>query len=576
MIDVYTKRKAHEILRGELTSERSSFISHWKDLADFILPRRARFTITDSNRGDKRNQKIIDGTATLAARTLQSGMMAGITSPARPWFRLTTPDPDLADFGSVKEWLHLVTQRMTAVFLRSNLYNTLPIIYKDMGVFGTSAMLVEEDFENVLRTYSFPIGSYMIANNELLKVNVFMREFRMTVRQLILKFGSVDANKKPDWSAFSSTVKNLWDKKMYEEWIDVCHVIEPNPDYDPNSLESKYKKFKSSYFEIGYNGQAINNQDDGIYLRESGYSYFPVLCPRWEISGEDVYGTSCPGMDALGDVKQLQLEQKRKAQGIEKGINPPMVGPTSLKTTKTSILPGDITYSDEREGVKGFRAAHEVRLDIDHLLNDITSVQNIIRRAFYEDLFLMLASSDRREITAREVEERHEEKMIGLGPVLEQLNQDLLDPLIDIAFDFMDRQEMIPPPPPELQGQRLKVDYVSVMAQAQKLVGISGIERFASFTANIANQTQDLTAIDKVNIDELIDEHGNSVGVPPRCIRTAEQVAEIRAERAKSQQAAQAAETLKTGAGAAKDLSKADLSENNALSALLKGGQHAA
>jgi hypothetical protein len=78
-----TKRNLYEILRAQMESERSSFISHWRDLSDFILSRRARFFVSDVNKGDRRNLKIIDNTCTLASRTLRSGMMAGVTSPAR-------------------------------------------------------------------------------------------------------------------------------------------------------------------------------------------------------------------------------------------------------------------------------------------------------------------------------------------------------------------------------------------------------------------------------------------------------------------------------------------------------------
>ena len=562
----YTKRELCEALRSQMESERSTFVSHWREIQGYILPRRARFFITDVNKGDRRNQKIIDSTGTLAVRTLRSGMMGGVTSPARPWVRLTVSDPDLAENTNVKLWLHTITGRMIDIMLRSNLYNSLPILYADMAVYGTSAMLVEEDFDNVFRTYVFPIGSYMIANDDKLRVRVFFREFRMTVRQLIERFGIGNPNTGEfNWGNFSITIRDLYNRGMMEAWIDVCHVIKPNDNYDQRKLESKFKRYVSYYYEKGYGNQQVQFEKDDIFLRESGYDLFPVLCPRWEVTGEDVYGTSCPGMEALGDIKQLQVEQRRKAQAIEKGINPPMVGPTALKTAKVTILPGDITFTDEREGVKGFRAAHEINLNIQHLLIDIQDLRQIISRAFYEDLFLMLAHSNRREITATEVEERKEEKLFALGPVLEQLNQDLLDPLIDLIFNYMVNQGLVPEAPEELQGISLKIEYVSVMAQAQRLVGIGAIERFASFTANIAAQAGEPSVIDKVNIDQLIDEHGIAVGVPPTIIRSDEEVDEMRAQRAKEVQAQQQMKMVAEGAKVAKDLSKSDLEKNNAL-----------
>ncbi len=568
-----TKRQRYELLRSQLENERSSFLPHWKDLGDYILPRRPRFSVTDVNRGERRNRNIVDSTATLAARTLRSGMMAGVTSPARPWFRLSTPDPDLAEFGAVKDWLHDVSNKMSTVFLRSNLYNALPVVYGDLGVFATSSMAVEEDFDgSVIRCYPFPIGSYMVANNARLKVDVFIRDFKMTVRQLVEKFGRKNQAGNADWSNFSLQVKTAYDNGQYETWIDVCHIIHPNMDYNPNLLGSRFKRYTSCYFERATNGQSPN---DNTYLRESGYDFFPNLSPRWEVTGEDVYGTSCPGMEALGDIKQLQLGEKRSMQAIEKMVNPPMVGPPELKTTKSSILPGDITYLSERDGTKGFRPVHEVNPRIQELEGKQAQVRERIQRCFYEDLFLMLANSDRRQITAREIDERHEEKLLALGPVLEQLNQDLLDPLIDNTFNIMVRQGLIPPPPDELQGMDLKVEYISVMAQAQKLIGIAGIERFAGFVGSIAAQTQNPALLDKVDQDQMIDEYGDAVGISPKIVRSDDEVEAIRSQRAQAQRDQIQAEKVRDLAASAKDLSLAKVGDNGdtALNRLVEQAQ---
>ena len=566
-----SRRKRYEVLRSTLDTERSSFIAHWRDIADHVLPRRAQFSVTDTNRGERKNQKIIDSTATLAARTLRSGMMGGVTSPARPWFRLTTPDPELSEVGAVKDWLHLTSQRMATVFLRSNLYNALPVVYGDIGTFGTAAMAVEEDFDEVIRCYPFPIGSYMLANNDRLKVDVFFREFRLTVRQLVQRFGKKTEGGGIDWSNISSHVKNLYDRSNLDAWIDICHVIQPNQDYNPKLLTSK--PYESCYYEKGGvagSGHDMNNEADK-FLRTAGFDYFPILAPRWELMGEDVYGSECPGMVALGDVKQLQHGEKRGMQAIDKMVNPPMVGPYSMKTQKASILPGDMTYADEREGQKGFRPAHEVNYRLVEHNAKQEEVRFRIRRAFFEDLFLMLAQTDRRQITAREIDERHEEKLLALGPVLEQLNQDLLDPLIDITFTIMDRQGLIPPPPEELQGMNLKVEYVSIMHQAQKMAGLAGIDRFSAYVGQLALLNPEV--LDKVDMDQTIDEYGDITGVPPRIIRPDDVVTGIRQERAQAMQAQRQAEVAAQGAKAAKDLAGASLEGNSALTEMVKMSQ---
>jgi hypothetical protein len=570
----YTKRQGLEFLRAQLENERSTFLPQWRESGENILPRRVRFVTTDANKGDRRNQKITDTTPTLSARTLRSGMMSGVTSPARPWFRLSVADQKLAALGAVKDYLYEVSQSMATVFLKSNLYNVLPIIYGDIGVFGTGAMSVEEDMETVVRFYPYAIGSYAISNNNRLKIDTFYREFRMTVRQLVEEFADRDLKTGAiKWDNFSTYVKSAWERGEYETWVDVRQVIKPNPDWNPKNPLSKFKRYLSVYYEAGQRGSgtspayATEGLDPDVMLRERGFDYFPILCPRWEVTGEDSYGTSCPGIDSIGDIKQLYLGEKRAAQAIEKMVNPPMKGPAALRNQKTSILPGDMTYIDEREGQGGFRPVHEINFRIAELEAKQQQIRGRIQRAFFEDLFLMLSQSDRRDITAREIEERHEEKLLALGPVLEQLNQDLLDPLIDIVFQIMLKQGRLPEPPEELHGQPLKIEYISIMAQAQKLIGIAGVERFMGFVGQIAATHPEVA--DKVDVDQAIDVYGDMTSIPPGIVRPDDQVEQIRKQRQQAQQQQAQAEAAAQASQAAKNLSQADTGGDNALTRLM-------
>lgn len=554
-----------ERMRGQLVDTRQPYISDWQDLAAYFLPRGARFQTTEAGRGGRRSRNIVDSSALLSLRVLRAGMMSGITSPARPWFKLTTPDADLAEHPAVKEWLHLTTQRMSSVFLKSNLYNVLPTIYGTNAVFATAAMAVMEDDEDVIRCFPFPIGSFAIANNHKLQVRTFMREFTMTVQQIVEMFGRLDDGGRPRWDNISDRVKRLWENSQYQDKIDVVHIVCPNWwKYEGEESEyssSEKKKFSSVYYEKG--------GDQGKLLSESGFDEYPVLCPRWETTGEDAYGSDSPGWLTLGDQKQLQLGERKSMQAIEKLVNPPMMGPEAMKRAKASILPGDITYVDVREGQQGFKPVHEVKPDIMALEGKQDKTRYRLARGWFEDLFLMLSQSDRREITAREVDERHEEKLLALGPVLEQLNQDLLDPLIDRTFGIMLRRGEIPTPPQELEGQALRVEYVSIMAQAQKMVGLSALERFAGFVGGYAKV--DPSVLDKVSGDELVNEYHMMTGVAPKIIRTEDEVATLRQNQAKAKQAQQEAETLATAAGGAKALSETNTTDRNGLTDLMSG-----
>lgn len=562
-----TRRAKYEKLRGQLETERSSFLSHWRELGEYILPRRPRFTLSDANRGDRRNQKIIDSTATMAIRTLSSGMTSGITSPARPWFRLTTPDPDLAESANVKKWLYLVQTRMNTVFGKSNLYEVLPTLYSDMSTFATGAMLAEEDFDQVIRFYSIPVGSYCIANDSRGKPAVFLRQFKMTVRQLIDKF----SNGQMDRKKFSTLTISAYEQGNLEAWVNVVHLVQPNAEYDQAKPLSKYKKYSSCYYEQSVGGSDVS-QNEEVFLRESGYDNFPVFVTRWETTGEDIYGTNCPGMIMLGDVKALQAMHKRKAQAIEKQVNPPMVAPPEMRTEKLTILPGEVNYHATRDGMQGIRPAHEVNFRIESLVMDIQDHQRRIREAAFADLFLMISQDERNQrATATEITERREEKLLALGPVLEQLNQDLLDPLIDLTYAFMDRQGLIPPAPQELQGSPLRVEYISIMAQAQKLVSVSGIERFQQFLG--AQMQLDPSVLDAVDTASMVGTYGEITSIPPGIVRPMEEVMAIRAQKAQQAQAQAMAEQVPAMAQAAQKLGTTPMDTDNALTRLMGQSQ---
>jgi len=558
-----SKRDRLAALANTLWTERKSgFDPHWSELDQYLLPRRTRFWTGDKNRGDKRNEKIIDSTGRYAARTLASGLHAGLTSPARPWMKLSTPNPSLAKIPAVKAWLHEVTQRMLTIFAQTNLYNIFPIVYGDMGVFGTAAVAVLEDSKDLFRCYPYALGSYAIGVDRRGLACTLVRMFQLTVRQVVEEFGVKDDGKTIDWTGISSVVKNAWGKGDYQTPVQVTWIVTPNDDYDPEAFGSKYLKFTSCHYEEG--------STEKKFLRESGFRSFPVMVPRWDITEGDSYGTDSPGMTALGDVKQLQIMQKKLGQAIAKMVDPPLAGPTSLITQKVSLLPSDITYVDHREGMGGLRAIHEVNLRIDHLTNDIANVQFRIQRAFYEDLFLMLARSDQQRgstpVTAREVEERHEEKLIALGPVLERTNDELLDPIIDRVFEMMDGAGLIPPAPEQLQGVNVKPEYISILAQAQKLVGVVGLDRFTQNTLAIAPVVP--SVLNKVDFNRVIDNYGDMLGIDPNILRSDEEADAMTADQNQQQAAAQEAETAAKMGAAMKSAAETPMEGDTALSRL--------
>lgn len=534
---------------GSLKNERESWIGHWRDISENLLPRTGRFILTDQNRGTERHNQILDSTGTRALRVLAAGMMAGMTSPARPWFRLTTSDPELDESAGVKTWLADVTRIMQMVFAKSNTYRALHAMYEELGAYGTASDIVLPDFDAVVHNNVLTAGEYAMSTDHRGHVNTLYREFQYTVGQLVGEFGKDNC---------SRTVQNLFDRGELDKWVPVMHAIEPRADRDTTKRDARNMAWRSMYFEPG--------SLDNVFLRESGYKQFPALCPRWATSGGDIYGNS-PAMESLGDIRQLQHQQLRKSQGIDYKTNPPLQVPTAFKNRDIDTLPGGISYVDVNSPTGGIRSAFEVNIDLSHLLNDIQDVRERIKASFYADLFLMLAGGDLRNMTATEVAERHEEKLLMLGPVLERLHNEILDPLINMTFDRMLEAGIVPPPPEELQGMELNVEFVSMLAQAQRAIATNSVDRYVTNLGAVASFKPDV--LDKFDADRWADAYADMLGIDPELVVPGDKVALIRQQRAQAAQAAQQAEMMQQGAATAKDLAAAKTGEASALTSVM-------
>ena len=543
-----TSRKKLLLRWSELKQERASFIPHWQDVSDHLLPRSGRFFVQDHNRGEKRYNTINDSTGTKALRTLSAGMMSNMTSPARPWFRLSTSDPKLDEADEVKQWLADVQQLMNMVFNKSNTYRALHSMYEELGAFGTAGAIVLPDFNNVLHIHTLTVGEYAIGTNHQGVVDTLYREFEMTVSQMVKEFGLENC---------STMVQNAYERGALEKWVTVMHCIEPREDRDVTKRDAKNMAFKSVYFEMS---------NDQNYLRESGFKRFPALAPRWSVSGGDIYGSS-PGMEVLGDIKQLQHEQVRKAQGIDYQTKPPLQAPPNMKGREVDGLPGGLSYVEQNTG--GIKSLFESRIDLSHLLADIQDVRQRIQGGFFADMVLMMANDTRSGITATEVAERHEEKMLMLGPVVERLHNEILSPLIDMAFDMMVEAGIVPPPPQDIAGMELNVEFVSVLAQAQRAVATNSVDRFVGSLGAVAQYKPEV--LDKLDADKWADEYADMLGVNPNILVPKDKVDALRQARAQAAQQAQQAQQAEQMASAAQKLGSVQTPTGNAANDVMQG-----
>lgn len=540
---------------GAMRTERATWWAHYQELSAYFLPRAGRFFVQDRNRGEKRNQSIFDSTGTRALRVLAAGIMSGATSPARPWFRYASANPDVMKSAAVKVWCSQATMKGLDILQRSNAYRSLHSCYEELGVFGSHLLVKQDDFDNVINLYPSTCGEYYLGKNAKGEIESFYREFQMQVNAM------VDPRNGFGYDACSREVKNLYDRGSIDQWITIIQAVEPRYDRDPSQKDAKNMAWKSIYFE--------QNTDDSMMLRESGFKDFPGLAPRWSVYGGDIYGNS-PGMEALGDQKQLQHEQLRKAQGIDYMTKPPLQLPTTMKGREHETLPGGTAYYDQATPNGGIRSQFDVNLNLDHLLADIQDVRERIKDSFFVPLFLSMPDLAEGKMTATEVAVRHEQQLLMLGPVIERLHNELFAPLVEYIFQRMIETNILPPPPPELQGQELNIEFISMLAQAQKAVSTNSIDRFVMSMGTLV-QFGKQDVLDKFDSDKWADIYSDALGVDPELIIPDDKVALIRKNRAQLQaqqmQQAQAEQASKT----AKNLGQVNTAQKNGATDIMNG-----
>lgn len=521
---------------GALAADRSSFESLWRDLIAHYAPRRGRWG-EESARGAVRTQKIVNSKGTRAARTLASGFLSGMSNPARPWFRPTIADPELADQHGVRVWLDEVANRMRDVLLRSNFYSTAPLLYFETAVLGTSAMIMVESLDDVVRFDIVPSGAYFASADEAGRVSSFAFEFTLTPSAAVSRFG-IDR--------LSQAVRDQFSRGNEQHSVNFIQLIEPNEAAIVGSAISTNLPIRSVVIEKG-----------GDIVEEKGFNEHPILLARWERMQGTAYGTDCPGMLALGDVKQLQFTEVRSAEVLDKINTPPIEAPAGLINRTVSLLPGKVTY---RPALQSGDATVRPIFSPDprayqFSIDKINSLERRISESFFEDLILMLQLGPDTQRTATEIIERREERLVVFGPVLEQMTNDVFDPMIDRLFGIMERRGMIPEAPPELQGAPLTIEYTSIMAQAQRALGLSGIERLMQFAGGMAQMYPEVR--NTIDPDEVINEYAIGLGVQTKLIRSDEDIAEIREAEAQAQARQQQMEALSRSGGAMDALSRA-------------------
>lgn len=525
----------------------------WRQVAEYIDPLAGVYLQANNtaaaNRQLPSRRRIINSEAARALRTMDAGFMGGHTSKSRPWFRLTVSDPALGEMADVKAWLDDVTQAIRDSLAKSNFYSVLPAFYHDRHLFGASSLACEEDEKEVVRFYKRPVGSYAVGLNRRGRINAFWYSFRQSASDIVDQWGPGGV---PD------TVRQAMAQGRPFQEFEIESLVEENP-------EKGGRPFRQIYWMSG-----SDSDPHGCLEITKGYE-FPVLFGRWEVQGSDVYGSS-PAIEALGDIKQLQYLESEKLRLIDLISKPPLAAPEHLRNKGASLTPGTMVYvtplQTQQKVEPIYTPSHGA---LQQVMAEIAVVSERVRAAFYADLFRMLDFLDDRQRTAYEISERKEEKIAMLGPQLESLSDEVLDPVIERTYSILDRAGKLPPIPEALDSVEVRVEYTSMLAQAQKASGTGTIERVLGLAANLVSVTGDPSTMDKIDVDQVLDEVHAQQGAPARILRSDDDVRKMREGRAQQQQMAQAAAmapAMKQGAEALKIAGEARAQQGSMLDSL--------
>ncbi len=532
----YTK-KYFNARRNELETAYNALKPDWQELADYFLPRSVRFLARSVNKQPAKNKKIKDSTPLLAVRNFSSGMMSGATSPATNWFKVRIRDYEQKEDYEIKTWCSAVENLFRDIFNASNLYRILPAVYKQIGVFGISVIGLTGDEKSVLHCQLLPVGSYRIAKNEKGEVDTICRVYMETAKNLYDKFGEENV---------SQEVINAIHSNRFEELFEIVHFVEPNKEYMPDSVWAKDKAFVSVYYEC--------SSSEEKFLSKSGFDKFPYAVFESEVNGEDVYPSECPGVNALPDVKQLMSMIIDEGKAVKKMISPTYKGPASLKNKKMIDAPA--AFIEEDENGRGLSPIYEVNPRVLEVDSIIEKLKESIKEIFYNDLFAMILNTAERSRTATEVNELKEEKMVLLSPLLQQIHNGLSQ-ILSWLYSECETIGLIPEPPLSIIGADLDIEFVSTLAQAQKAVKISAMERFTTFTINLA-QSLDPSLKNKLNASKIVDDYADFANISPEQIVPTKELEKLKQKDEEAQQQKAMIEQIKESSEIIKNIAGTD------------------
>ena len=512
---------------SSLQSQRQTWESHWQEIADFVVPRKADVTKKRSP-GDKRTELVFDSTAIHAAELLSASLHGMLTNMSTKWFSLRYLDPDLEGNDEAKEYLLSVEETMYTAFARSNFAEQIHELYHDLITFGTGVIFVEDDDEFDVRFSTRHIAECYISEDETGRVDTVFRKFQMPARAVVNEFGIDNLSQK---------IQKTDTENPYE-LVTLIHAVFPRQDRDITKLTSENKAFASIYLD----------PEAKTALREKGFNSFPYMAPRFlKASFEIGYGRS-PAMTALPDIKMINKMSEVTIRAAQKQVDPPLLVPDDGFILPIRTVPGGLNFY--RSGTRDRLEPLNIGANNPLGLQMEEQRRKAIQSAFFVDQLIL---SQGPQMTATEVVQRTEEKMRLLGPVLGRLQAELLQPLINRVFSILTERKVFRPAPEFMRDTTIDIEYVSPLAKAQRQGDIQSAMRLLELMQPMVQL--DPSILDNIDADGFVKHLVKVLSVPATAVRGQDEIARIRQQRAveqqqqmEMQQAMQAAQAAGEGA----------------------------
>jgi len=508
-------------LYKEALQERDEWEAEWRQLSEYLLPGRGIYqTVTKPRKRKLTSTKVINSIAEDALYVLTSGMHGGLTSPSMKWFDRTWADDKLNDTEQLKAWLQKGTDKIHDGFHASNFYSIINSFYIEYAGFGTACIFLGEDTDNTGSPYRFElltVGEYCFTMDSRGRLDNFFRTSFKSIKQIVDDF----PNAPDDWK------KKVDNNESGINVIDVC-ILEW---VSKNEYEDK------AFTRVVYilsDGKSNKQKADTSQapLIKDGFYEMPYIVSRWNTIGSDILGIG-PGSRALPDIKRLQQMEKAFLMATHKSIDPPINAPARMKG-KLNTLPGGQNYYPGIAGADGIKPLYELRFDYSGVSSAVERVEQRIQRCFFNDVFLTASRDPNASpLKAAQVHEEGQEKLLRLGPVIQRLIFEMFNPLIERAFNILMRRGAIEPIDTSFIGDlgEYKINVVSPLAAAQKLIAMDGIKTYMGFLANVAPIDQ--TVMDNIDLDYTARFVGDITGMRIGVLRPQNDVNKRRADRAK-------------------------------------------